>query len=221
MREIIFWGGTGAAKVLHEAIFNTDLSLSAIVDNRKLEVSPIPGVPLLHGEPGLDAWLHQKHPPDTLYYAVTIGGGHGGDRLKVMDLLYKRGLRPVSVIHRTAFVARHALIGEGAQILAQSAVCANARLGRGVVINTAASVDHDGVIGDGVHIGPGARLAGEVVIEKRVFVGTGAIVLPRVRIGKDAIVGAGAVVVKDVPAGATVVGNPARILSRTKRGNRE
>jgi serine acetyltransferase len=40
--------------------------------------------------------------------------------------------------------------------------------------------------------------------------------LPRIRIGKDAIVGAGAVVISDVPDGVTVVGVPARPI--TKRG---
>jgi maltose O-acetyltransferase len=37
------------------------------------------------------------------------------------------------------------------------------------------------------------------------------VVLGGSRIGRDAIVGAGAVVRGDVPAGATAVGNPARI----------
>ncbi|MFT4013742.1 MAG: sugar O-acetyltransferase [Paracoccus sp. (in: a-proteobacteria)] len=42
------------------------------------------------------------------------------------------------------------------------------------------------------------------------WIGGGAIILPGVTVGEGAIVGAGAVVSRDVPAGATVVGSPAR-----------
>ena len=49
-----------------------------------------------------------------------------------------------------------------------------------------------------------------VVIEDDVWIGAGAIILKGVRIGAGARVGAGAVVTRDVPAGAEVVGNPAR-----------
>ena len=45
-----------------------------------------------------------------------------------------------------------------------------------------------------------------------VWIGGGAILLPGVRVGDGAIVGAGSVVSRDVPAGATVAGNPARRL---------
>ena len=211
MREVIFWGGTGQAKVLYEAIDSTTVRLEVIVDNRKLDTSPILEVPLLYGEEGLDVWLKERNSSSPLYYVVAVGGGNGKDRLEIMDSLQKRGLSALSIVHRTAFIAKGSSVGEGAQILAMAAVCANSRLGRGVIINTSASVDHDCVIGDGVHIGPGARLTGEVIVEDGVFMGAGAIVLPRIRIGRDAIVGAGAVVTKDVASGVTVIGNPADI----------
>ncbi len=50
-------------------------------------------------------------------------------------------------------------------------------------------------------------------IGDRASIGSGATILGGVTIGADALVGAGSVVTKDVPAGATVAGNPARPLA--------
>jgi len=50
------------------------------------------------------------------------------------------------------------------------------------------------------------------LVRRRAAVGTGAIVLPGIVIGAGAMVGAGAVVTESVPDGATVVGNPARVV---------
>ena len=49
------------------------------------------------------------------------------------------------------------------------------------------------------------------VVKKGASIGSGATILCNVTIGERAIVGAGAVVTRDVPAGAIVAGNPARV----------
>ena len=79
------------------------------------------------------------------------------------------------------------------------------------------------MIGDEVFVGHGVMFINDkhpktsgpwtlqpTTVEDGAAVGSGAILLGGVRIGANALVGAGAVVTADVPAGATVVGVPAR-----------
>jgi maltose O-acetyltransferase len=85
-------------------------------------------------------------------------------------------------------------------------------------------IGDDSMLGPGVHIycaehhkdvalrRAGLEIARPVTIGKDVWIGGGAILLAGVTVGDGAIVGAGAVVTRDVASGATVVGNPARLV---------
>ena len=53
------------------------------------------------------------------------------------------------------------------------------------------------------------------MVKRGASIGSGATILCGVTVGEHAIVGAGSVVTKDVPPGAIVAGNPARLLRRT------
>ncbi|MBP1887176.1 sugar O-acetyltransferase [Sinorhizobium mexicanum] len=111
----------------------------------------------------------------------------------------------------------------------------NIRLGDRVYLNAGCTILDSApvVIGSDTMLGPGVQIycaehhkdpalrregleiARPVTIGENVWIGGGAIILAGVTIGDGAIVGAGAVVTRDVAPGATVVGNPARVVGGT------
>jgi acetyltransferase-like isoleucine patch superfamily enzyme len=88
------------------------------------------------------------------------------------------------------------------------------RIGNHFHLNLNSTVGHDVVIGDFVTVFPGVNISGNVVIGDKTTIGTGSSILPGVRIGSGCFIGAGAVVTKDVEDGQTVVGVPARPLTK-------
>jgi maltose O-acetyltransferase len=58
-----------------------------------------------------------------------------------------------------------------------------------------------------------------IVIDDYAWIATGAMVMPGVHIGRGAVVGAGSVVREDVPDGAIVIGNPAKVVSSGRLGD--
>jgi len=86
-------------------------------------------------------------------------------------------------------------------------------------------IGRDVIINDGVLLLTGSHdvddpdfrlVTGPIIIKDHAWIATGAMLLPGVTIGEGAVVGARAVVTTNVPDYAIVVGNPARILNKTR-----
>lgn len=210
-KSFVLWGSAGHAKVLAEIITNQGDRVVALFDNNKVDAA-LAGVPLHRGDEGFLAWASAQNDLKEIGGLAAIGGGRGRDRVAMQTLMRSRGLLIPVLVHPSAVVSPSAQLGAGTQILALANVAAESRLGEACIVNHRASVDHECVLGNGVHLAPGATLCGCINIGDNVFIGASAVVLPRISIGQDAVVGAGAVVTSDVPAGATVAGNPARVI---------
>lgn len=124
------------------------------------------------------------------------------------------GVRIVGARAANVVVMDDVEIGPGALLSPFVTLTSNIRIGRCFHANLYSYVEHDCVIGDYVTFAPGVHCNGNVTIGDSAYIGSGAVIRQGLRIGAGATVGMGAVVTKDVPEGATVVGNPARIMEK-------
>jgi sugar O-acyltransferase (sialic acid O-acetyltransferase NeuD family) len=147
-------------------------------------------------------------------HAITATGDNVLRRLLVARA-EAVGAGPVTwwtLVHPHASVGSNVEIGAGTCLAPGSIVTTRSRIGRHCILNVKASVSHDVTIGDYVNVNPGVVIAGGARIGDGCYIGAGATVIDRVKIGQGAVVGAGAVVVEDLPANATAVGVPARVI---------
>ena len=116
-----------------------------------------------------------------------------------------------------------AIIGEDCNICDFVSIETGAIVGDRVTLKSGVFVWSGVTIMDDVFVGPNVTFTNDkfpksknqnfvelkTVIESGAALGANSTILPGIRVGMNAVVGAGSVVVKDVPAGQTVVGNPA------------
>ena len=185
--------------------------------DRLVFVDDVPGPAWVNGQRLMtyDDFLAQSAAARHAVLAIA----NSGLRQKVAERCSADGVRSWGVSAENVVLLDDVRIGAGAVLSPFVTLTSNVRIGQHFHANLYSYVEHDCVVGDFVTFAPRVHCNGNVVIEDHAYIGTGAIIKqgqpgkPLV-IGRGAVVGMGAVVIKSVPAGVTVVGNPARPMLR-------
>lgn len=149
--------------------------------------------------------------------SVTIAIANSNIREKLTNKLLADSISLIDVKANNVEIFDQVEFDIGSIICSFVHLTSNIKIGKGFHANIYSYIAHDCVIGDFVTFAPRVSCNGNVHIHDHAYIGTGAVIRqgtpdkPLI-IGKGAVVGMGAVVTKDVPAGVTVVGNPAKVL---------
>lgn len=197
---MILFGASGHAKVIIDSLEKSGQKVDCLVD-ADATITKLQGYEVI-----FEGDFKAKEGDE---FIVSIGHNH--IRKKVAE-----GLNSTFgwAIHPTAVLADDVSIGQGTVLMAGAIVNSSTEIGRHGIINTGATIDHDCILADYVHVSPNATLCGGIKVGEGTHIGAGATIIPNLKIGQWATIGAGTVVIEDVPDGATVVGNPGKVIKK-------
>ena len=128
---------------------------------------------------------------------------------RIMDFvnLYECTLGDEVFVGPFVEIQRGVIVGEKTKVSSHSFLCEGVEIGKNCFIGHGVMFTNDKY--DSKKPNEGDWILRKTIVHDDVRIGSNATILP-VIIGKGAIIGAGSVVTCDVPAGAVVMGNPAK-----------
>ena len=211
MSAFVIVGTGGMGRELHGWISGCKTStrerfrVTAFISETDEDGAIIHGVPVFHP----NAWADQ--PPR---FVMAFADPKKKKRLALE--LEAKGWNAETFIHDSAVVGLNAQIGRGTIICPFSRISTDCEIGNHVLVNGGSGIGHDAIVGSYSSLLGSVSVNGNVTVGEGVTLGAGSSVFPGKRVGDWTTIGMASVVLRNVPANATVFGNPARRIDATR-----
>ncbi len=156
----------------------------------------------------------QFNSKDCYFVYALITAKKAYERIQKLSSLSIPEEKFATLKHPTAVIARNVRLGYGVVLMPGVVISPAAVIGNHTQLYANSFVGHNTTVGSHCLIANNASIGAFVSVEDGVHVGSNSSIIERVTLGEWSVVGLGAVVVQDVPSFTTVVGNPAKVLSK-------
>ena len=210
MNKAIIYGAAGAAKIFYYDVKNYgDIEIAAFcVDRRYRIADEFCGLPIVDFETVTDVY-----PIDEYKMFVLCGYSRMRERETMYLKAKAKGYTLGNYISPRAAVDTIPVMGDNNIIMANSYIGFNGKMGSNNIIRQNVYLGHEFTLGNHNIISAGCVFGGNTTIKNLSFFGLGATGKNGLIFGEEALVGMGSNVVRNVPDWATVLGNPAKVIS--------
>lgn len=207
MKNLIIIGARGLGREIYNMMsdcigFGTDFVVKGYLDDKKDVLLGKIGYP-----PIIDSVENYEVQEDDVFFCAL---GDVKYKKKYCQLIYDKGGKFQTIVHKNAEVSKTAEMGQGCFIDRFALIGSDSKLGNNVLVQAFAIIGHDCEIGNFARIDTHCTCVGGTKIGDSATIYTNSVINEHVVVGDNAIVGACSFVIRKVKPNTTVQGNPAR-----------
>jgi len=136
---------------------------------------------------------------------ITIGQIKSPElRINLYEQLKKYNCNFPTVVSPSAYISKHAVLGEGTIVMHGAIINAGAVVGDNCIINSQALIEHDVTISAHCHIATAVAINGGVNIGQGTFIGSNSSIRQNISIEENSLIGMGQQVLSDCTAGTQI-----------------
>ena len=204
MKPLILIGGGGHSKSVIEVAESCGRTIRGILDIPAEVGKEVLGYPVIGTDDEIARYT------ESCEFIITVGFiKDPALRIQLYNRVLECGGKLSTLVASTAYVSRHAKLGQGTVVMHNAFVNAGAEVSENVILNTCCDIEHGVRVGNQCHISTGVMVNGDCRVGDNCFIGSQSVLSNGVSICDDVLVGAGSFVRKSILRPGIYSGNPA------------